>query len=162
MVLPQYSVTCKDPFVYTPNQWETMLQCNVISHWLGWWLIPGHITATGVRSPYETNYISKYSTVTVPSLVTTMVNPNIQIKFDLNSLAPGNFEWNFRYVIFKRISVIMVEASLVKLPCYECHWTSNDDQSTLVQVMAWCHQATSHYLNQCWPRSPMPYGITSP
>ena len=23
------------------------------------------------------------------------------------------------------------------------------DKSTLVQVMAWCHQATSHYLNQC-------------
>ena len=28
--------------------------------------------------------------------------------------------------------------------------------------MAWCHQATSHYLNQCWPRSPMPYGVTRP
>ena len=28
-----------------------------------------------------------------------------------------------------------------------------DDQSTLVQVMAWCRQATSHYLSQCWPRS---------
>ena len=24
------------------------------------------------------------------------------------------------------------------------------DKSTLVQVMAWCCQATSHYLNQCW------------
>ena len=35
-----------------------------------------------------------------------------------------------------------------------------DDQSTLVQVMAWCHQATSHYLNQCWPRSLPPYGVT--
>ena len=35
-----------------------------------------------------------------------------------------------------------------------------DDKSTLVQVMAWCHQATSHYLSQCWPRSLSPYGIT--
>ena len=26
-----------------------------------------------------------------------------------------------------------------------------DDQSTLVQVMAWCRQATSHYLSQCRP-----------
>ena len=25
--------------------------------------------------------------------------------------------------------------------------------------MAWCHQATSHYLGQCWPRSMSPYGI---
>ena len=56
----------------------------------------------------------------------------------------------------------MVEASLVKLPYYECHWTSNDDQSTLVQVMAWCRQATSHYLNQCWPRSLSSYGVTRP
>ena len=37
-----------------------------------------------------------------------------------------------------------------------------DDKWTLVQVMAWCRQATSHYLNQCWPRSPMTYGITRP
>ena len=27
-----------------------------------------------------------------------------------------------------------------------------DDKSALVQVMAWCHQATSHYLGQCWPK----------
>ena len=37
-----------------------------------------------------------------------------------------------------------------------------DDKSTLVQVMAWCRQATSHYLNQCWPRSISPYGVTGP
>ena len=37
-----------------------------------------------------------------------------------------------------------------------------DDKSTLVQVMSWCRQATSHYLNQCWPRSATPYGITRP
>ena len=56
----------------------------------------------------------------------------------------------------------MLEASLVKLPYYECHWTSNDDQSTLVQVMAWCRQAPSHYLSQWWPRSLLPYGVTRP
>ena len=37
-----------------------------------------------------------------------------------------------------------------------------DEKSAFVQVMAWCRQATSHYLNQCWPRSPMPYGVTRP
>ena len=44
-------------------------------------------------------------------------------------------------------------------------WTSldlSDDKSTLVKVMAWCRQATSHYLNQCWPKSLPPYGITRP
>ena len=37
-----------------------------------------------------------------------------------------------------------------------------DDQSTLVQVMAWCRQATSHFPSQCWPRSLSPYGVTKP
>ena len=37
-----------------------------------------------------------------------------------------------------------------------------DDKSTLAQVMAWCHQATSHYLSQCWPRSMLPNGVTRP
>ena len=54
-----------------------------------------------------------------------------------------------------------------------------DDASTLVQVMAWCLQATSHYqgqgwlssispkaashyLSQCWSRSVSHYGITRP
>ena len=37
-----------------------------------------------------------------------------------------------------------------------------DDKSTLVQVMGWCHQATSHYLSQWWPRFLPPYGVTTP
>ena len=39
---------------------------------------------------------------------------------------------------------------------------STNDQSTLVQVMAWCHQTTNHNLSQCWPRSLSPYGVTRP
>ena len=35
-----------------------------------------------------------------------------------------------------------------------------DGQSALVQVMAWCCQATSHYLNQKWPRLMIPFGKT--
>ena len=44
-------------------------------------------------------------------------------------------------------------------------WTSldfSDDKSTLVPVMDWCRQATSHNLNQYWPRSLPPYGFTRP
>ena len=37
-----------------------------------------------------------------------------------------------------------------------------DEKSTLVPVMVWCHQATGHYLSQCWPRSLSPYGVTRP
>ena len=80
----------------------------------------------------------------------------------VNSLAPGKFEWNFRYVIFQGILLtdgwgISCEIALIRLSV-----DFTDDQSTLVQVMAWCRQATSHYLSQCWPRSLMPYGVTRP
>ena len=37
-----------------------------------------------------------------------------------------------------------------------------DVKSTLVQVMALCREAMSHYLSQCRPRSLTPYGVTRP
>ena len=37
-----------------------------------------------------------------------------------------------------------------------------DDKSTLVQIMAWCRKATSHYLNQCLPWTMSRYGVTKP
>ena len=37
-----------------------------------------------------------------------------------------------------------------------------DNFSSLVQVMAWCCQAPSQYLSQCWPSSMPPYGVTRP
>ena len=37
-----------------------------------------------------------------------------------------------------------------------------DDKSKLVQVMAWCRQATIHYWSQFWPRSKFPNGVTRP
>ena len=39
---------------------------------------------------------------------------------------------------------------------------TSDDKSTLVQVMAWCHLAPSHYLSQYWPISVSQHGITMP
>ena len=36
---------CRDHFVHAPKQWETTLQCNVVSHWLGActkWSLPMH------------------------------------------------------------------------------------------------------------------------
>ena len=87
---------------------------------------------------------------------------HVRTRSEWNSLAPGKFERNFRHVIFKLILVIdgwgiSCENALM--------WMSlnfADDQSTLVQVMAWCRQATSHYLSQCWPRYLSPYSITRP
>ena len=84
------------------------------------------------------------------------------LTMQVNSLAPGKFELNFRHVIFKQILVIdgwdiSCEIALI--------WMSldfTDDQITLVQVMARCRQATSHYLSQCWPRSLSLYCVTRP
>ena len=36
------------------------------------------------------------------------------------------------------------------------------DKSTLVQVMDWCRQTTSHYLCECDPMSMSPYAVTRP
>ena len=41
-----------------------------------------------------------------------------------------------------------------------CEVTDDNDWFKLVQVMAWHHQATSHY--RCWPSYVMPYGINRP
>ena len=80
----------------------------------------------------------------------------------VNSLAPGKFEWNFRYVIFKWISAVDGWGISCEIALISMSLDFTDDQSTLVQVMAWCHQATSHCLSQCWPRSLLPYGVTRP
>ena len=37
-----------------------------------------------------------------------------------------------------------------------------DTKLVLVQVMAWCGQATNHYLSQCWSISVSPYSVTRP
>ena len=82
--------------------------------------------------------------------------------FSLNSLAPGKFEWNFRYVIFKWILVIDGWGISCEIALLSMSLDFSYDKLKMVQVMAWCHQATNHYLSQCWPRSLSPYGITRP
>ena len=49
--------------------------------------------------------------------------------------------------------------STIKLLSYECH-----KEPFMMKSQHWfrCHQATSHYLNQCWHRSMSPYAVTRP
>ena len=77
-----------------------------------------------------------------------------------NSLAPGIFRWNFGKVIFTLIHVINGCDTSCKIILIWMSIDLTNDKSALVQVMAWCRQATSHYLSQCWPRSLSPYGVT--
>ena len=75
----------------------------------------------------------------------------------LNSLAPGS---NLKSIIFK---FIIQNYSLGTYSWITLRWMPQNiinEKSTLVQVMAWGHQATSHYLSQWWPSSTSPSGIT--
>ena len=50
---------------------------------------------------------------------------------------------------------------LQQFTCRNATWTP-EYKSTLVQAMAWCRQATSRCLSQCWHTSISPRGITRP
>ena len=76
-----------------------------------------------------------------------------------NSLWPGRW-WYFRWVLFKPITVIDGCDTCCEIALRRMSLNFTDDKSTLVQVMAWCRQATSHYPSQCWPSFLSPYGIT--
>ena len=49
-----------------------------------------------------------------------------------------------------------------KVNATEPHWWEANHMVTLVHEMAWCRQAGSHYLSQCWPRSMSPYDLIRP
>ena len=57
---------------------------------------------------------------------------------EINSLAPGRSEWNFRYVISKWILVIDGWVISCEIALIWMSLDFTDDQSTLVQIMAWC------------------------
>ena len=73
---------------------------------------------------------------------------------DLNSLAFEKYGNNFTNAFLKLILWIDISWALpVKLVLGVCHRTPfvMMIKWTLVQAMAWCRQATSHYLSQCGP-----------
>ena len=84
-----------------------------------------------------------------------------------------NILWNdSRFVSWKQPSSMMISY------LYNLNFTSQimitflqniqtlpfyiDVAFTLAQIMAWCRQATSCYLCQCWPRSVTRYGVSRP
>ena len=59
----------------------------------------------------------------------------------INSLIPQRLDWNFREVIIKMF------LGIDGWGVFSLDLT--DGKSTLIQVMAWCHQATARYLSNC-------------
>ena len=80
----------------------------------------------------------------------------------LKSLVTGRCGSNFKIVIFEDILHIKLLCSAREIALMWMPQTIFDDKSTLIQIMAWSRQPTSHNLSQCWPRSISPYGITKP
>ena len=80
----------------------------------------------------------------------------------INSLDPGRPGCHFKTPIFNLVLLIGILTSSNDNALGWMPRDLTDDKSTLVQVMAWCHQATSHYLSQCWPSSMPQYGVTRP
>ena len=79
-----------------------------------------------------------------------------------NLLAPGRPGCHFKTTVFNLVLLIGFFIPSNDNAPRRMPWDIMDDKSTLVLVMAWCRQATSHYLSQCWPSSLSPYGITRP
>ena len=104
-----------------------------------------------------------YGDILVPVHFTNAI-PNYLIGIILNvfkstSLATGTSGRNLENIIFKQI--------IQKLTSTWCEivfrWMPQnlvDGKSTFVQIMTWCRQVPSHYLNQCWLRSLSSWGVS--
>ena len=73
------------------------------------------------------------------------------------SLTPGGFDNRLRLVNFKLVSMIISLSVFCEIIIRWMPLHLTDHKATLVQVMAWCRQATNPYL-----RSLSPYDVTRP
>ena len=132
-----------------------------------------YLVMTGPTSgPKEDSPERKPRTISTSSVVSTGEEPTGKECYidglaqdGVNSLAPGICSCIRQLVIIRPVSKldalpdvsISCEIALGWMPKKLTFY-----KSTLVQVMAWYHQATSLYLSQSQPRSMSPYGFTGP
>ena len=107
------------------------------------WKPQHHVTTIFSRTKYEHS--------TVPSIWP-----------QLNSLTPGRPVCHFKTPILNLVFLIGISTSSKDNALRWMPRDLTDDKSTLVQVMAWYRQTTSHYLSQCWPSSMSLYGAIRP
>ena len=80
----------------------------------------------------------------------------------INSYVPERCGGNFKSIISKLITQDRSFSTCCKITVWWMSQNFSNEKSASVQVMAWCHQASSYYLNQCWPSFKRLYGITRP
>ena len=83
---------------------------------------------------------------------------SVRVNDAINSLSPGRWIKIFKKIKFQIIFLPVTFG--VFLSCTGID--SNDIMPTLIQMMTWCCEATSHYLGPCCPKSITPYGVTRP
>ena len=92
------------------------------------------------------------------SPVSKIMGPNSCI----NSMAPRRYGSNFVRMNFKPIIQVCNWVTCCGIALRRMPLNLTNDFSALILVMAWHHQATGHYLNQCRPRSMWSYVVTGP
>ena len=105
--------------------------------------------------------------ITLPNVDLLLVSifGNASLRFcgnTINSFALGRSECDSRIVIFNLCLLIGIFRSSHDNALWWMPQDLPDDKSTLVQVMTWRRQATSHYLSQFWLSSLSPYGVARP
>ena len=120
------------------------------------WGIPQpQYSVTSLLEPHQTYFWNiTYIIKKTPKLVAKIWLPNL-VLYQTAECDSKNLIFNLVLLIgiFKSSNDNALWWMLQDLP---------DDKSTLVQVMAWCCQATSHYPSQCWLSSLSTYGIARP
>ena len=97
-----------------------------------------------------------------PTLVSLLTHICVTRPQWVNSLSIGRCVFGLKCLRFRGI-VVITFMSISSATVFK--WMAQDptdEKSTMDQVMAQCHQATSHYLNQCWARSMLPCSATWP
>ena len=90
------------------------------------------------------------------------VDYDIYVSNFFNSLTTGTCGCNFKNIIFRLVSQNGSSGIHHKIVLWWMPQNLTNEKATLVQVMAWCSQETSHYLIQHWPRSMSPYCLIRP
>ena len=140
---------------YKTNFWRKKI------HWTCRPFYSGSNVFTHAEGPYQRTL--QILVFTVTSVETIFLSANKDLVTDpLNSLAPGRIQRNFWKLIFQLILVIDGWSISCKIVLKWMPMDLTDGKSTVVYVMAWCRQATSHYLSQCWPSALSPYDVIRP
>ena len=126
---------------FAPSQWEMSLQSNAVSHWLGTNLESASTSSVNIKFTQIPHCVDRYKlNAEVTLVVLHILHKTGSQNEGVPWLAPGNFN---EILVIDGWS-ISCEIAIRWMP-----QDLTDDKSALVQVMAWCRQATSHYLNQC-------------